>query len=67
MLPDMYHPPLLEVFSPQGISIYDPKFNIVSPGADPDIYFSFRGTGRRLTSLHDDLKVWLCILEAKLL
>lgn len=39
----------------EGISVYDPKFNIVSPGADPDIYFSARHVDRRLTSLHEDL------------
>lgn len=35
-----------------GIEIYDPKFNIVSPGADPEVYFSCRETGRRLAHLH---------------
>lgn len=36
--------------------MYDPKFNIVSPGADPDIYFPFSASERRLTSLHKDLQ-----------
>jgi sucrose synthase len=35
--------------------VYDPKFNIVSPGADADIYFPYSATERRLTSLHPDL------------
>ena len=39
-----------------GISIYDPKFNIVSPGADADIYFPYSETGRRLTALHPDIE-----------
>ncbi len=26
----------------QGIDIYNPKFNIVSPGADLDIYFPYK-------------------------
>ncbi|KAL6768924.1 hypothetical protein ACKKBF_B16775 [Auxenochlorella protothecoides x Auxenochlorella symbiontica] len=39
-----------------GIDIYSPKFNIVSPGADSDIYFPFSESSRRLTSLHADLE-----------
>ncbi len=38
-----------------GIDMYDPKFNIVSPGADPRIYFPYRDTERRLTSFHDEI------------
>jgi len=37
--------------------VYDPKFNIVSPGADQEIYFPYNKTERRLTSLHPELKV----------
>lgn len=40
-----------------GINVYDPKFNIVSPGADQDVYFPYTCTERRLTSLHCDIKV----------
>lgn len=40
----------------EGISVYDPKFNIVSPGADPTIYYPFDDESRRLTSLHDNIK-----------
>lgn len=29
----------------QGIDIYSPKFNIVSPGADLDIYFPHKEVG----------------------
>lgn len=31
-----------------GINVFDPKFNIVSPGADENIYFPFTDTDRRL-------------------
>lgn len=34
-----------------GIDVFDPKFNIVSPGADADVYFPYTDTSRRLTSL----------------
>lgn len=40
----------------QGIDVYDPKFNIVSPGADLDIYFDYADSERRLTSLHADIE-----------
>ncbi|MDW7771996.1 MAG: sucrose synthase [Desulfobulbaceae bacterium] len=39
-----------------GIDAYDPKFNIVSPGADPEIYFPAAETGRRFTHLHQDIE-----------
>lgn len=32
---------------PQGIDIYNPKFNIVSPGADLDIYFPYKEASGR--------------------
>jgi len=32
----------------QGVDVFDPKFNIVSPGADPEVYFPFFETERRL-------------------
>ncbi len=38
-----------------GISVFDPKFNVVSPGADPDIYFPYTDQDRRLRALEDDL------------
>jgi sucrose synthase len=40
----------------QGIDVFDPKFNIVSPGADSDIYFSYGEAQRRLTSLHPEIE-----------
>ncbi|MFH0882201.1 MAG: sucrose synthase [bacterium] len=30
-----------------GVDIFDPKFNIVSPGADPEVYFPYHQTERR--------------------
>jgi sucrose synthase len=39
-----------------GIDIYDPKFNIVSPGADADIYFPHADKNRRLTGLHAEME-----------
>ncbi|KAF3792261.1 Sucrose synthase 4 [Nymphaea thermarum] len=35
-----------------GIDPFDPKFNIVSPGADMSIYFPYSEKERRLTSFH---------------
>ncbi|XP_077230868.1 sucrose synthase 1-like [Tasmannia lanceolata] len=39
-----------------GIDVFDPKFNIVSPGADMDIYFPFSEKQKRLTSLHPEIE-----------
>ncbi|XP_076884820.1 sucrose synthase 2-like [Bidens hawaiensis] len=39
-----------------GIDVFDPKFNIVSPGADMTIYFSYADKEKRLTSLHPTLE-----------
>ncbi|VAX12982.1 sucrose synthase [hydrothermal vent metagenome] len=38
-----------------GIDPFDPKFNIVSPGADPDVYFHAGETERRLVHLQDEI------------
>lgn len=40
----------------QGIDPFDPKFNIVSSGADERIYFSYLDEGRRLRSLQADIE-----------
>jgi sucrose synthase len=37
------------------VSVFDPRFNISSPGADADIYFPYTATDKRLTSLHASL------------
>lgn len=39
-----------------GINVFDPKFNIVSPGADMSIYFPYTETSKRLTSLHPEIE-----------
>ncbi|CAI9767837.1 unnamed protein product [Fraxinus pennsylvanica] len=39
-----------------GIDVFDPKFNIVSPGADDCIYFPYSDKERRLTSLHGTIE-----------
>ncbi len=39
----------------QGIDVFDPKFNIVSPGADANTYFPFTETERRRTDLHEEI------------
>ena len=38
-----------------GIDVFDPKFNIVSPGADEEIYFPFNESGRRLLHYEEDI------------
>jgi len=40
-----------------GINVFEPKFNVVSPGSDPDVYFPFTSRERRLEGLHEELKV----------
>ncbi len=40
----------------QGIDVYDPKFNIVSPGADPEVYFPYTESLCRFTHLHDEIE-----------
>jgi len=39
-----------------GIDVFDPKFNIVSPGADPEIYFPATETDQRLSHLHAEFE-----------
>lgn len=39
-----------------GIDVFDPKFNIVSPGADMTIYFPHTEKEKRLTSLHPSIE-----------
>ncbi|MCB1875052.1 MAG: sucrose synthase [Chromatiales bacterium] len=42
-----------------GIDVYDPKFNIVSPGADAEVYFPYDQTERRLKHLTEDIDALL--------
>lgn len=39
-----------------GIDVYDPKFNIVSPGADAAAYFPHTAADRRLPHLHAEIE-----------
>jgi sucrose synthase len=39
-----------------GVDILDPKFNIISPGADADIYFPFSEEEKRLPALHHSIE-----------
>ncbi|KNA14048.1 hypothetical protein SOVF_111130 [Spinacia oleracea] len=39
-----------------GIDVFDPKFNIVSPGADLSIYFPYTEEKKRLTALHTEIE-----------
>jgi sucrose synthase len=39
-----------------GIDVFDPKFNIVSPGADMQIYFPYTEKKNRLTALHGSIE-----------
>ncbi len=39
-----------------GVDLFDPKFNIVSPGADAEIYFPYSEAGRRLTGVHGEIE-----------
>ncbi|CAI9286181.1 unnamed protein product [Lactuca saligna] len=58
-----------------GIDVFDPKFNIVSPGADMGIYFSYSEKEKRLTALHPEIdellfssvenEEHLCVLKDK--
>ena len=39
-----------------GIDVHDPKFNIVSPGADAEVYFSYADKTRRLSHLIPEIE-----------
>lgn len=43
----------------QGMDPFDPKFNIVSPGADAQVYFPYSDTLRRLTRLVDEIEAMI--------
>ncbi len=44
---------------PKGIDVFDPKFNIVSPGADENVYFPHTETEHRLPGLSEDIETLL--------
>ncbi|GBG70160.1 hypothetical protein CBR_g6291 [Chara braunii] len=39
-----------------GIDVFDPKFNIVSPGADADTYYPYFIKEKRLTAFHPEIE-----------
>ena len=39
-----------------GVDVFDPKFNIVSPGADADVYFPYTESERRLNGLRAEIE-----------
>lgn len=39
-----------------GVDVFDPKFNIVSPGADEEIYFPYSKTKQRLTHYDKEIR-----------
>jgi len=39
-----------------GINVFDPKFNIASPGADQSVYFPYTKKQMRLTSFHPSIE-----------
>jgi sucrose synthase len=39
-----------------GIDSFDPKFNIVSPGADPEVFFPYSETRRRMPMVKREIK-----------
>ena len=41
----------------QGVDVYDPKFNIVSPGADANVYFSYTESLSRFSHLHETIEM----------
>jgi len=47
-------PGLFRVIS--GIDAFDPKFNIVAPGADPDVFFPYSEKERRIPYLEAELR-----------
>ncbi|XP_059625640.1 sucrose synthase 2 [Cornus florida] len=51
-LPDLYR-------VVHGVDVFDPKFNIVSPGADMSIYFPYFEKEKRLTALHGSIEEML--------
>ncbi len=39
-----------------GVDTFSPKFNIVSPGADPNVYFPYTESERRLLGVHGEIQ-----------
>jgi sucrose synthase len=43
----------------KGIEVFDPRFNIVSPGVDDEVYFPFDQTEHRFRGLHPEIEAWV--------
>jgi sucrose synthase len=39
-----------------GIDSFDPKFNIVSPGADPEVFFPYSDTAKRIPTVRKEIE-----------
>lgn len=39
-----------------GVDVFDPKFNIVSPGADMNLYYPYSEKEKRLTAFHPEIE-----------
>uniref|UniRef100_A0A7N0U4Y2 Sucrose synthase n=1 Tax=Kalanchoe fedtschenkoi TaxID=63787 RepID=A0A7N0U4Y2_KALFE len=46
-----------------GVDVFDPKFNIASPGADQSVYFPYTDKSKRLTSFHPAIEELLYSLH----
>lgn len=44
----------------KGIDVFDPKFNVVPPGTDPEIFFPYSDKKRRLKSLKKNIRELVC-------
>jgi hypothetical protein len=42
-----------------GIEVFDPRFNIVSPGVDDEVYFPFDPEEQRFQGLHPEIESWV--------
>jgi sucrose synthase len=42
-----------------GIEVFDPRFNIVSPGVDDEVYFPFDREEQRFQGLHPEIESWV--------
>jgi len=42
-----------------GIDVFDPKFNIVSPGANAEVFFPYDDQERRLRELHPEIRAMI--------
>ena len=63
VIPSFTMPGLQRVL--QGIDVFDPKFNIVSPGAEETIYFPYKKEKSRLFGLHGEIEELLFAAEMK--